>query len=194
MGLSDPAAIPCMCTPFPARRRKRVTPDDICTPLPRVAPRSRRSILLPEAGVKEVRRRVDEKTRYTMVFLAAPADDGLVRGEHSAPRRDAPWRATYIGTPRDNGEGGAIRSLPTRSTDIYGHVRIKLMKAGGTITAPPPRRGDGVRALAPQAPDRALKRAPGAGAKEPGPPCRTAANGEAMSPPVGATGASWRTA
>ena len=26
-------------------------------------------------GLKEVRRRVDEKNKYTLVFLAAPADD-----------------------------------------------------------------------------------------------------------------------
>src|SRR6202034_3823666 len=29
-------------------------------------------------GLKEVRRRVDEKGKFTLVFLAAPADDGLV--------------------------------------------------------------------------------------------------------------------
>ena len=29
-------------------------------------------------GLKEVRRRVDDKAKYTLVFLAAPSDDELV--------------------------------------------------------------------------------------------------------------------
>src|SRR2546430_6292723 len=42
-----------------------------------------RSTLFPyttlfRSGLQEVRRRVDEKNQYTLVFLAAPEDEGLV--------------------------------------------------------------------------------------------------------------------
>ena len=41
-------------------------------------------------GLKEVRRREDEKNRYTLVFLAAPDDEGPGRGEQAErPRRAA---------------------------------------------------------------------------------------------------------
>ena len=39
-------------------------------------------------GLTEVRRRVDEKNKFTLVFLAAPADDGLVA--NGPPTRQAP--------------------------------------------------------------------------------------------------------
>src|SRR5262245_43710021 len=41
-------------------------------------------------GLKEVRRRVDEKNRYTLVFLAAPEDAGAAAELLKAGRRDAP--------------------------------------------------------------------------------------------------------
>src|SRR5262249_36783872 len=40
-------------------------------------------------GLKEARRRVDEKNRYTLVFLAAPEDEGRVE-ESKRTGRDAP--------------------------------------------------------------------------------------------------------
>ena len=40
-------------------------------------------------GLKEARRRVDEKNRYTLVFLAAPEDEELVE-ESKRTGRDAP--------------------------------------------------------------------------------------------------------
>ena len=40
-------------------------------------------------GLKEVRRRVDEKNRYTLVFLAASEDEGRVE-ESKRSGRDAP--------------------------------------------------------------------------------------------------------
>ena len=40
-------------------------------------------------GLKEARRRVDEKNRYTLVFLAAPEDETRVQ-ESKRTGRDAP--------------------------------------------------------------------------------------------------------
>ena len=42
-------------------------------------------------GLKEVRRRVDEKNRYTLVFLAAPEDEGA----RAVVARD-PSRVVYV--------------------------------------------------------------------------------------------------
>ena len=38
-------------------------------------------------GLKEVRRRVDDKNKYTLVFLEAPGDDGLVAKGPDGPGR-----------------------------------------------------------------------------------------------------------
>ena len=35
-------------------------------------------------GLKETRRRVDEKNRYTLVFLTAPDDESLARRQQAA--------------------------------------------------------------------------------------------------------------
>ena len=42
-------------------------------------------------GLKEVRRRVDEKNRYTLVFLAAPEDEARGRGEQAQPAATRRW-------------------------------------------------------------------------------------------------------
>jgi lactoylglutathione lyase len=55
-------------------------------------------------GLKEVRRRVDEKGRYTLVFLAAPGDEAMV-AESTRKGRDAPLvELTYNWDGDDNGE------------------------------------------------------------------------------------------
>ena len=42
-------------------------------------------------GLEEVRRRVDDKNNYTLVFLAAPEDAPAAKEALDAGRRDAPW-------------------------------------------------------------------------------------------------------
>src|SRR6266849_3943837 len=44
-------------------------------------------------GLKEARRRVDEKNRYTLVFLAAPEDEGRRHHQSAAARRGYGLRA-----------------------------------------------------------------------------------------------------
>ena len=46
-------------------------------------------------GLKETRRRVDEKNRYTLVFLAAPEDETLVEQSKKAGR-PAPGGGTHL--------------------------------------------------------------------------------------------------
>jgi lactoylglutathione lyase len=41
-------------------------------------------------GLQEVRRRVDEKNKYTLVFLAAPEDVPAAKAALDAGRRDSP--------------------------------------------------------------------------------------------------------
>ena len=55
-------------------------------------------------GLKEARRRVDDKNRYTLVFLEAPEDEGLVE-ESKRTGRDAPLvELTYNWDSEDYGE------------------------------------------------------------------------------------------
>jgi lactoylglutathione lyase len=76
-------------------------------------------------GLKEVRRRVDDKAKFTLVFLAAPDDDGLVA---KGPKgRAAPLvELTYNWGPEEDYEVDDIYALCER-----------LMKAGVTINRPP---------------------------------------------------------
>src|SRR4029450_9748804 len=56
-------------------------------------------------GLQEVRRRVDEKGRYTLVFLAAPEDEPLVADNKRAKQREAPTiELTYNWDGEDYGE------------------------------------------------------------------------------------------
>jgi lactoylglutathione lyase len=64
-------------------------------------------------GLKEARRRVDEKNKYTLVFLYAPDDEAVDYGE-----------ARYFG------------HLAYEVDDIYATCE-KLMKGGVTINRPP---------------------------------------------------------
>ena len=66
-------------------------------------------------GLKETRRRVDEKNRYTLVFLAAPGDGELVaRAEEPARRR---WsNSPTTGTARITARRAISAISPTRST------------------------------------------------------------------------------
>lgn len=94
-------------------------------------------------GLKESRRRVDEKNRYTLVFLAAPNDEARVE-ESKQTGRDAPLlELTYNWDSEDYGEARHFGHLAFEVDDIYALCE-KLMKAGVTINRPP---RDGVMAF-----------------------------------------------
>jgi len=87
-------------------------------------------------GLKEERRVVDEKNKYTLVFLAAPDDEGLVA--KGPKNRAAPLvELTYNwDSKEDYGEARYFGHLAYEVDDIYATCE-KLMKAGVTINRPP---------------------------------------------------------
>jgi lactoylglutathione lyase len=87
-------------------------------------------------GLKEVRRRVDEKNKYTLVFLEAPADDDLVAKGPAA--RQAPLvELTYNwDSGEDYGEARYFGHLAYEVDDIYATCQ-RLMDGGVTINRPP---------------------------------------------------------
>jgi lactoylglutathione lyase len=100
-------------------------------------------------GLKEARRRVDEKNRYTLVFLAAPEDEGRVEDSRRTGR-DAPLvELTYNWDTEDYGEARYFGHLAYEVDDIYALCE-RLMKAGVTINRPP---RDGVMAFV-RSPDK----------------------------------------
>jgi lactoylglutathione lyase len=87
-------------------------------------------------GLKEVRRRVDEKNKYTLVFLAASEDECRV-AESKATGRDAPLiELTYNWDSEDYGEARFFGHLAYEVDDIYALCE-RLMQAGVTINRPP---------------------------------------------------------
>ncbi len=86
-------------------------------------------------GLTEVRRRVDDKNKYTLVFLAAPADAKLV-AEQSGIRQAPLVELTYNWDSEDYGEARFFGHLAYEVDDIYALCE-KLMKAGVTINRPP---------------------------------------------------------
>ena len=100
-------------------------------------------------GLKEIRRRVDEKGRFTLVFLAAAEDETLV-AESKRSGRDAPLvELTYNWDTEDYGEARYFGHLAYEVDDIYALCE-KLMTAGVTINRPP---RDGMIAFV-RSPDR----------------------------------------
>src|SRR5215470_12051103 len=100
-------------------------------------------------GLKEVRRRDDDKGRYTNVFLAAP-DDGTLVASSVSSGRDAPLvELTYNWDSEDYGEARYFGHLAYEVDDIYALCE-RLMQAGVTINRPP---RDGVMAFV-RSPDR----------------------------------------
>jgi lactoylglutathione lyase len=87
-------------------------------------------------GLKEARRRVDEKNKFTLVFLAAPGDGELVA--KSPENRAAPLvELTYNWeSAEDYGEARYFGHLAYEVDDIYALCE-RLMKAGVTINRPP---------------------------------------------------------
>ncbi len=87
-------------------------------------------------GLKEVRRRVDEKNKYTLVFLAAPDDMGLVEESKKSGRDQPLVELTYNWDTEDYGEARHFGHLAYEVDDIYATCE-KLMKGGVTINRPP---------------------------------------------------------
>ena len=88
-------------------------------------------------GLEEVRRRTDEKNKYTLVFLAAPEDASAAKAALAAGRRDAPMvELTYNWDTEDYGEARYFGHLAYEVDDIYATCD-RLMKLGITINRPP---------------------------------------------------------
>jgi len=87
-------------------------------------------------GLREVRRRDSEQGRFTLVFLAAPADEDLVE-QSKRTGRDAPLiELTYNWDTEDYGEARYFGHLAYEVDDIYALCE-RLMQAGVTINRPP---------------------------------------------------------
>jgi lactoylglutathione lyase len=87
-------------------------------------------------GLREVRRRDSEQGRFTLVFLAAPADEALVE-QSKRTGRDAPLiELTYNWDSEDYGEARFFGHLAYEVDDIYALCE-RLMQAGVTINRPP---------------------------------------------------------
>jgi lactoylglutathione lyase len=100
-------------------------------------------------GLKESRRRVDEKNRYTLVFLVGPDDEKLVGETKKLGRPGLEVELTYNWDAEDYGEARYFGHLAYEVDDIYATCE-KLMKAGVTINRPP---RDGVMAFV-RSPDK----------------------------------------
>ena len=87
-------------------------------------------------GLKETRRRVDEKNKYTLVFLAAPGDLGRVEETKKEGRPGLEVELTYNWDSEDYGEARYFGHLAYEVDDIYATCE-KLMKGGVTINRPP---------------------------------------------------------
>ena len=86
-------------------------------------------------GLKEVRRIVNEQGKFTLVFLAAGGDDGLVA--KGPENRAAPLvELTYNWDEEKYGEDRHFGHLAYEVDDIYATCD-KLMKMGITINRPP---------------------------------------------------------
>ena len=88
-------------------------------------------------GLQEVRRREDDKGRYTLVFLAAPEDIPAATEALKAGRRDASViELTYNWDTEDYGEARYFGHLAYEVDDIHATCE-RLMKGGVTINRPP---------------------------------------------------------
>ena len=87
-------------------------------------------------GLKETRRRVDEKNRYTLVFLAGSDDQGMVEDSKKKGRPGPEVELTYNWDAEDYGEARYFGHLAYEVDDIY-ETCDRLMKAGVTINRPP---------------------------------------------------------
>ena len=100
-------------------------------------------------GLKETRRRVDEKNRYTLVFLAGPDDVSSVEESKKVGRPHMEVELTYNWDTEDYGEARYFGHLAYEVDNIY-ETCERLMKSGVTINRPP---RDGVMAFV-RSPDK----------------------------------------
>src|SRR5674536_104027 len=84
-------------------------------------------------GLKETRRRVDEKNRYTLVFLAPPGDEKLIEESKKAGRPGPEVELTYNWDSEDYGEARYFGHLAYEVDDIYATCAA-LMQAGVTLS------------------------------------------------------------
>jgi lactoylglutathione lyase len=82
-------------------------------------------------GLKEIRRVENERGRFTLIFLAAPADEGRALAE-KAPMLEL----TYNWDKEDYGSARNFGHLAFVVDDIYATCE-GLLKAGVTINRPP---------------------------------------------------------
>ena len=87
-------------------------------------------------GMKESRRRVDEKNRYTLVFLIGPDDEKLVEESKKTGRPGLEVELTYNWESEDYGEARFFGYLAYEVDNIY-ETCERLMRAGVTINRPP---------------------------------------------------------
>ena len=86
-------------------------------------------------GLKEVRRVDNDKAKFTLVFLCAPEDEGLLK--NTPKTRGAPLvELTYNWDEEKYGEDRYFGHLAYEVDDIYATCD-KLMKMGITINRPP---------------------------------------------------------
>lgn len=85
-------------------------------------------------GLKETSRKENEKGRFTLVFLAAPEDEGLVK---QSPGRGAPLvELTWNWDEESYGEDRFFGHLAYEVDDIYATCE-RLSKLGIVINRPP---------------------------------------------------------
>ena len=82
-------------------------------------------------GLKEVRRMESEKGRFTLVFMAAPGQEGVAEVELTYN-----WPPEDGGAPEEYGGGRNFGHLAYRVENIY-ETCERLMDAGVTINRPP---------------------------------------------------------
>jgi lactoylglutathione lyase len=85
-------------------------------------------------GMEEVRRVDSQQGRYTLVFLAAPADKGRARADR-APLLEL----TYNWDPESYGQGRNFGHLAFEVDDIY--ATCARLQAAGIVINRPPRDG-----------------------------------------------------
>jgi lactoylglutathione lyase len=87
-------------------------------------------------GLKETRRRVDEKNRYTLVFVAGAGDEPAIAAAKKLGRPGPEVELTYNWDTEDYGDARYFGHLAYEVDDIYATCE-RLMKAGVTINRPP---------------------------------------------------------
>ena len=82
-------------------------------------------------GLEEVRRMESEKGRFTLIFMAAPGQEGVAEVELTSN-----WPPEDGTAPEEYGGGRNFGHLAYRVDDIYATCQ-RLMDAGVTINRPP---------------------------------------------------------